>query len=282
MDVIEEKDKLHELIEDWLHHSDHVALVPTMGSLHAGHLSLVELAREHAERVIVSIFVNPTQFDREADYDAYPRSLEKDCLRLRKLNVDAVFAPQLDGIYPFGLEDAARVVVPSLKDDFCGARHPGYFDGVTGVVARLFALVQPDVAIFGQKDFQEQLIVRRMAEDLNFPTRIITAPTVREDDGLAMSSRNQYLSDDDRATAAKLYATLSDIAGELQHGQRDYSALEQQARTQLEDAGFDVDYVAVRRAEDMQVPDRDCDEIVVLAAATIGGTRLLDNVVVTI
>ena len=282
MEVIEAKDELHELIEDWLHHSDHVALVPTMGNLHAGHLSLVELAREHAERVIVSIFVNPTQFDNGADYDAYPRSLEKDCLRLRKQNVDAVFAPPLEDVYPFGLEHAAQVVVPQLKDDFCGARHPGYFDGVTGIVARLFALVQPDVAIFGQKDFQEQLIIRRMAEDLNFPTRIITAPTVREDDGLAMSSRNQFLSDTERGTATELYATLSDIAAELQDGQRDYAELESSGRARLTDAGFDVDYVAIRRAENMQTPDRDCDEIVVLAAATLGNTRLLDNVVVTI
>ena len=282
MQVIEAKDPLHELIEDWLHHSDHVALVPTMGNLHAGHLSLVELAREHAERVIVSIFVNPTQFDNGAEYDAYPRSLEKDCLRLRKLNVDAVFAPGLEEVYPFGLEDAAQVVVPSLKSDFCGARHPGYFDGVTGVVARLFALVQPDTAIFGQKDYQEQLIIRRMAEDLNFPTRIITAPTVREDDGLAMSSRNQFLTEDQRTTAPELYETLSDIAAELQDGQRDYAELEAGGRTRLADRGFDVDYVAIRRAENMQSPDRDCDEIVVLAAATLGNTRLLDNVVVTI
>ncbi|MDJ0916252.1 MAG: pantoate--beta-alanine ligase [Woeseiaceae bacterium] len=282
MDVIEEKDELHELIEDWLHHSDHVALVPTMGNLHAGHLSLVELAREHAERVIVSIFVNPTQFDRVEHFESYPRSLEKDCLRLRKMNVDAVFAPQLDGIYPYGLDDAARVIVPSLKDDFCGARHPGYFDGVTGVVARLFALVQPDVAVFGQKDFQEQLIIRRMAEDLNFPTRIITAPTIREDDGLAMSSRNQFLSDEERAAAPELYAILSDIASEVQDGQQDYAALEEEGRSRLGEAGFDVDYVAVRRAENMQTPDRDCDEIVVLAAAMMGETRLLDNVVVTI
>ena len=282
MDVIEEKDELHELIEDWLHHSDHVALVPTMGNLHAGHLSLVELARENAERVIVSIFVNPTQFDNADDYDAYPRSLEKDCLRLRKLNVDAVFAPQLDGIYPFGLEDATRVIVPSLKDDLCGARHPGYFDGVTGLVARLFALIQPDVAVFGQKDFQEQLIIRRMAEDLNFPTRIITAPTVREDDGLALSSRNQFLTDDERAAAPELYAILSDLAEEVQDGQQDYAALEETGKSRLKEAGFDVDYVAIRRAENMQVPDRDCDEIVVLAAAMMGETRLIDNVVVTI
>ncbi len=282
MEIIEDKKGLHELIEDWLHHSDHVALVPTMGNLHAGHLSLVEIAREHAERVIVSIFVNPTQFGAGEDLDAYPRSLEKDCLRLRKIGVDAVFAPSVDEIYPFGIDEATTVLVPGIKDDFCGASRPGHFDGVTSVVARLFALVQPEVAVFGQKDFQQQLIIRRMAEDLNFPTRIITAPTVREDDGLAMSSRNTYLSDDERQVAPMLYRALEDAAQSLQDGQRDFASLEREAREQLDAAGFAVDYVAIRRAQDLQSPDRDCDEVVVLAAATLGRARLIDNLVVTI
>lgn len=282
MEIIEDKKGLHELIEDWLHHSDHVALVPTMGNLHAGHLSLAELAREHAERVIVSIFVNPTQFGASEDLEAYPRSLEKDCLRLRKLNVDAVFAPSVDEIYPFGIDEATTVLVPGIKDDFCGASRPGHFDGVTSVVARLFALVQPEVAVFGQKDFQQQLIIRRMAEDLNFPTRIITAPTVREEDGLAMSSRNSYLSEDERQIAPLLHGSLAEIAQDLQDGQRDFTALETGAKERLSEAGFVVDYVAIRRAEDLQTPDRDCDEVVVLAAASLGRARLIDNLVVTI
>ncbi|MEM9402932.1 MAG: pantoate--beta-alanine ligase [Pseudomonadota bacterium] len=282
MDVVEHKDELHEIIEDWLHHSDHVALVPTMGNLHAGHLSLVELAREHAERVIVSVFVNPTQFGEGEDFDEYPRTLEKDCLRLRKLNVDAVFAPSIDEVYPFGLQHATRVAVPHLANDFCGSSRPGHFDGVTSVVSRLFALVQPDVAVFGQKDYQQQLIIRRMTEDLNFPTRIITAPTVRDDDGLAMSSRNSYLDEQQRAAAPRIYETLSRIANELLSGKENYLQLEEVGAAELTAAGFDVDYLAVRRAEDLSDPDRDSDELVVLVAATLGPVRLIDNVIVTI
>lgn len=282
MDVVVRKDELHEIIEDWLHHSDHVALVPTMGNLHAGHLSLVELAREHAERVIVSIFVNPTQFGENEDLDQYPRSLEKDCLRLRKLNVDAVFAPEIDEVYPFGIRNAARVTVPHLRDSFCGAARPGHFDGVTGIVSRLFALIQPDVAVFGQKDYQQQLIIRRLTEDLNFPTRIITGPTIREDDGLAMSSRNQYLGEDEREIAPALYATLSELAEAVQDGNREFETLESEGLATLAEAGFEVEYLAIRRAEDLQPPNRDCDEIVVLAAASLGKARLIDNVVVTI
>lgn len=282
MDVIETKSGLHELIEDWVHHGDHVALVPTMGNLHAGHLSLVEVAREHAERVIVSIFVNPKQFAADEDLDDYPRSLEKDCLRLRKLGVDAVFAPAVSEIYPFGVDEAAKVLVPGIKDELCGASRPEHFDGVTSVVARLFALVQPDVAVFGQKDFQQQLIVRRMTEDLNFPTRIVTASTVREDDGLALSSRNTYLSEAEREVAPELYASLQRIASAVQDGQRDFDALARQGEHELAEAGFTVDYFSIRRAQDLQTPDRDCDEIVILAAAMLGKARLIDNVVVTI
>ncbi len=282
MDVVEHKDELHEIIEDWLHHSDHVALVPTMGNLHAGHLSLVELAREHAERVIVSVFVNPTQFGEGEDFDEYPRTLEKDCLRLRKLNVDAVFAPNVEEVYPFGIDNATRVAVPHLANDFCGASRPGHFDGVTSVVSRLFALVQPDVAVFGQKDYQQQLIIRRMTEDLNFPTRIITGPTVREDDGLAMSSRNAFLGDEERKVAPRIHETLSRIANELQSGKENYAQLEEVGAAELSAAGFDVDYVAVRRAEDLAEPNRDSDELVVLVAASLGSTRLIDNMIVTI
>jgi pantoate--beta-alanine ligase len=282
MDVIETKSGLHELIEEWVHHGDHVALVPTMGNLHAGHLSLVEVAKEHAERVIVSIFVNPKQFGADEDLEDYPRSLEKDCLRLRKLGVDAVFAPAVSEIYPFGVEQAATVLVPGLKDDLCGVSRPDHFDGVTSVVARLFALVQPDVAVFGQKDFQQQLIIRRMTEDLNFPTRIVTASTVREDDGLALSSRNSYLSESERQLAPELHASLDAIASAVQDGQRDFDDLMKQGRRSLEDKGFDVDYFEIRRAQDLQTPDRDCDEVVILAAVVLGKARLIDNVVVTI
>jgi len=282
MQVVSTRDELRELLEEWRHHGEHVALVPTMGNLHAGHLSLVELAREHAERVVVTVFVNPTQFGEGEDFDDYPRTLKRDTQRLRKCEPDALFVPGVETVYPFGIDKATLVSVPGLTKNFCGASRPGHFDGVTTVVARLFALVQPDVAIFGQKDYQQQLVIRHMTEDLSLPIRIITAPTVREPDGLAMSSRNQYLSETERAIAPELHRALQSIGSELQNGKRNFDELEQDALERLKAAGFVPDYVAIRRAENLEVPDRDCDEIVVLAAAHLGKARLIDNIVVTI
>lgn len=282
MEIIQDKQTLQELLEGWRHHNDHVALVPTMGNLHDGHLSLVDLAREHAERVIVTVYVNPTQFGEEEDIDEYPRTMERDTRRLKKIGADVLFTPDDDTIYPFGIEEATVVSVPGLTQNFCGASRPGHFDGVTSVIARLFALMQPDVAVFGQKDYQQQLIIRHMTEDLSLPIRIITAPTVREDDGLAKSSRNQYLSDEERTVAPKLFQVLDAIGHDLQNGKRNFEELEKRAAKELKAAGFQPEYVAVRRAQNLAPPDRDCDEIVVLAAAVLGKARLIDNVVVTI
>ena len=280
--VIHTKQQLAEQIVEWRHNDEHIALVPTMGSLHAGHLSLVELAREHAERVVVSIFVNPTQFGKDEDYEQYPRTLELDKRRLKTATADMIFAPDVATLYPFGLDKATTVSVPGLTENFCGATRPGHFDGVTTVVARLFAIVQPDVAVFGQKDYQQQLVIRRMAEDLSLPITIITGETVRNDDGLAMSSRNSYLSDEERAVAPVLYETLSYVGQELQSGRRNFEKLEALAGERLTAAGFDVDYFAIRRALNLEVPDRDCDDLVVLTAAQLGAARLIDNVVITI
>jgi len=209
--VVHSKQELEEHLAEWSRHDDHVALVPTMGNLHAGHLSLVKLAREHAERVVVSIFVNPTQFGESEDFDQYPRTLERDTRKLKTSGADLIFAPDVETMYPFGLKDATTISVPRISENFCGASRPGHFDGVTSVVARLFALVQPDVAVFGQKDYQQQLVIRHMSLDLNLPVAIITGATVREEDGLAMSSRNQYLSDSERSTAPVLYEVLSAV-----------------------------------------------------------------------
>lgn len=280
--VVHSKQELAEHVKEWRHNDEHVALIPTMGSLHAGHLALVELAREHAERVIVSIFVNPTQFGEGEDFDKYPRTLERDTLRLKATAADMIFAPEVDTVYPFGIENATTISVPGLTENFCGASRPGHFDGVTTVVARLFALVQPDVAIFGQKDYQQQLVIRRMVEDLSVPVAIITSATIREDDGLAMSSRNAYLTDEQRPTAAMLYEQLSAVGEELQNGRRNFSELEDTAKASLQEAGFKVDYFAIRRALNLEVPDRDCDDLVVLAAAELGDARLIDNIVVTV
>ena len=282
MVVVHSKDELSEHLAEWRHNDEHIALVPTMGNLHAGHIALVELAREHAERVVVSIFVNPTQFGDGEDFDEYPRTLKRDQQRLKSTSTDLIFVPDVETIYPFGIDSATTISVPVLTDNFCGTSRPGHFDGVTTVVARLFSLVQPDVAVFGQKDYQQQLVIRRMTEDMNLPITIITSETVREHDGLAMSSRNNYLSEEQRAVAPRLHQVLSSIGTKLQAGDREFSDLELAAARELSDSGFDVDYFAIRRAENLEAPDRDCDDLVVLAAAHLGDTRLIDNIVVTV
>lgn len=282
MQVIRSKEELREILAAWRHHDEHVALVPTMGNLHQGHVSLVDLARQHAERVVVSVYVNPTQFGPGEDFAEYPRTFERDTRRLRKVRADVLFAPDDAAVYPFGFDVATIISVPGLTENFCGASRPGHFDGVTTVVARLFALVQPDVAVFGQKDYQQQLVIRHMAEDLSLPIRIITAPTVRETDGLAMSSRNAYLTDDEHQVAPGLHRVLRHIGEQLQNGKRDFGSLETAGRNALTEAGFRVDYLAIRRAQNLAEPDRDCDELVVLAAVFLGKARLIDNEIVTV
>ncbi|NNF40817.1 MAG: pantoate--beta-alanine ligase [Woeseiaceae bacterium] len=282
MMVVTSHAELVEQIAEWRHNDEHVAFVPTMGNLHAGHLALVELAREHAERVVVSIFVNPTQFGADEDFNDYPRTLEVDKRRLKTAAADLLFMPDVATVYPFGVQNATTVHVPGITENFCGASRPGHFDGVTTVVARLFALVQPDVAVFGQKDYQQQLVIRRMVEDMSLPVSIITSETVRDEDGLALSSRNSYLTEEQRAIAPEIYRALSAVGEELQNGRRDFSDLEARANTRLRKAGFDVDYFAIRRAANLDTPDRDCDELVVLVAAELGAARLIDNIVVTV
>lgn len=281
MDVVSDKAELSELLTEWRRAGDHIALVPTMGNLHAGHTSLIDQAREHAERVVVSVFVNPTQFGPNEDFDEYPRTLDRDTRRLRKVRADVLFVPDVETMYPFGLEQASKVSVPFLADKFCGSHRPGHFDGVTSVVTRLFAIVQPDVAIFGLKDYQQQLVIRRMTEDLHIPIRIVSAPTVREDDGLAMSSRNSYLSEEARATAPEMFKALNRAADEIRQGETDFDKLEGLLMNTLSDKGFQPEYAAIRRANDLSRADSSTAELVILAAAMLGETRLIDNVLVT-
>ena len=282
MQVISDMAELRDVLEGWRANGEHIALVPTLGNLHQGHISLVDIARRHAERVVVSVYVNPTQFGEDEDFDDYPRTIDKDTRRLKQVQADVLFIPDDETVYPFGHDCATVIAVPGLTENFCGASRPGHFDGVTTVVARLYALVQPDVAVFGQKDYQQQLVIRYMTQDLTLPIRIVTADTVREDDGLAMSSRNQYLSDEEREVAPQLFETITAIGEKLKSGERDYAALEAQASTSLSEAGFVVDYVAIRRAENLRSPDRELDELVILAAAQLGKARLIDNTVVSI
>ncbi|MBT8096884.1 MAG: pantoate--beta-alanine ligase [Woeseia sp.] len=280
MEIIEDRDELREILNVWRRAGEHVALVPTMGNLHEGHLSLLALAREHAERVVVTVFVNPTQFGEGEDFDKYPRTLERDKIHLKRANVDILFVPAVETIYPFGTNAATSVTVPVLTEELCGLQRPGHFDGVTSVVSRLLSMVQPDVAVFGQKDYQQQLVIRRMVADMHLPTEIICGPTLRDEDGLALSSRNQYLTEEELKVAPQLYLALQDIGKELQSGNDDYAALEQQATKTLEKSGFKPEYVSIRRAENLGEPDRETDKLVVLAAAQLGNARLIDNIVV--
>lgn len=280
MQVISSVEVLREQLAEWRRAGDHVALVPTMGNLHEGHLSLVQVARQHAERVIVSIFVNPTQFGADEDLDRYPRTLERDKRLLKRAKADLIFTPDIDTMYPFGIENATSVMVPVLSEELCGAFRPGHFDGVATVVSRLFGLVQPDAAVFGQKDYQQQLVIRRMVADLSMPTEIFTAPTIREDDGLAKSSRNQYLTDDERLVAPCLHASLSRIAEQLESKNLAFASLESEAMKRLEEAGFRPEYVSIRDAADLGEATPSADEFVVLAAAWLGEARLIDNVLV--
>ena len=254
-----------------------VAFVPTMGNLHEGHLSLVRAARELADQVVVSIFVNPMQFGAGEDFDSYPRTLERDSALLADAGLDLLFAPTVATMYPTPPDRQTRVEVPGLSDILCGATRPGHFVGVATVVCKLFNMVQPDVAVFGRKDFQQLLVIRRMVADLALPVRIVGIDTHREPDGLAMSSRNGYLKPDERRIAPALHAALADTAGLLRLGAADIAALEIQAAERIDAAGLRTDYVAIRRAADLQPPGPDDRDLVILAAAYLGQARLIDN-----
>ncbi len=268
------------LVHAWQKAGEKVALVPTMGNLHAGHASLMEIARRRADRVVASIFVNPTQFGPGEDYASYPRTLRADAACLRAGGVDAVFVPAVAVMYPGGEAGRTTVSVPGLSTDLCGAHRPGHFDGVASVVLRLFNIVRPDVAVFGEKDYQQLVLLRWMARDLFLDLRIVGGATVREADGLAMSSRNQYLNATERRIAPALHAVLLQCRQQLLDGSRSWGVIERRARRQLEAAGFHPDYVAIRAARDLAPPVAGTRELRVLAAARLGRTRLIDNVAV--
>ncbi|CAB0151667.1 Pantothenate synthetase [Pseudidiomarina piscicola] len=254
-----------------------LALVPTMGNLHEGHLKLTDLAQQHADQVVTSIFVNPLQFGANEDLDSYPRTLEADCQALAERGVDAVFAPQVKDVYPRGLEAQTFIDVPSTSEILCGASRPGHFRGVATVVAKLFNMVQPDLAVFGKKDYQQLQVIRLMAQDLSFPIEILGMPTERAEDGLALSSRNNYLSSSERQTAPRLYQVLQQTAVAISNNG---TAIEQalaEARIALQDSGFRLDYLELRRQADLQPASQADSAKVLLVAAYLGRTRLIDN-----
>ena len=272
MDIIHSVTRLRER----LRHEPNNVFVPTMGNLHEGHIELIRIAKPRAACTVVSIFVNRLQFGPREDFDRYPRTLERDSTRLREAGVDVVFAPDENEIYP---EPQTFVVEPSdLQHILEGAHRPGHFRGVATVVLKLFNLVMPRSAIFGKKDYQQYLVLRDMVRQFALPIEIIPAETVRAEDGLALSSRNAYLSTGQRREAPRLYQLLREAQAEIAAGARDFQRIELHSMSQLADHGWQPDYVAVRRHADLRVPQAGDRELVVLAAARLGGTRLIDNV----
>lgn len=273
---------LRRQVREWRMAGERIALVPTMGNLHAGHLTLVRQAREIADRVVVSIFVNPLQFGEGEDFASYPRTMQQDSAALDDAGADLLFAPSVDEVYSRPQELQTKVEVPGLSDILCGASRPGHFVGVATVVCKLFNMVQSDVALFGQKDYQQLMVIRHMADDLCIPVEIIGVPTVREEDGLAMSSRNGYLTAEERKQAPELYRIMQETAKSILSGERDYAGLERKSWQALEKSGFSPDYYYVRRANDLSEPNAADQSLVIVAAAYLGKARLIDNLQVSV
>jgi pantoate--beta-alanine ligase len=260
-----------------------IGFVPTMGNLHQGHLSLVDTAKEQSDIIVVSIFVNPTQFGPNEDFDSYPRTFDEDCDKLKAHDTDIVFAPQVDEVYPGFAQNRAKpnltsVHVAELGKNHCGASRPGHFDGVTTIVSKLFNMVRPDIAVFGQKDFQQLAIIRRMVQDLNIPVEIIGAPILREDNGLAMSSRNGYLSQAEKDQAAGIQRVLQWAKEQLETHKLSFDHVEQSAVKQLTEQGFRVDYFNIANAQTLQVAETSDKDLVILVAAFLEKVRLIDNI----
>jgi len=271
---------LHAFLATWRMRGERIALVPTLGNLHAGHYSLVELAREHADVVVASVFVNPTQFGPNEDFARYPRTPDADAAGLAASGCDALFMPAVEEMYPYGAANTVRVSVPGF-DMLEAAVRPGHFDGVATVVAKLFNLVRPDVAVFGRKDYQQLLVIRRLTRDLAYPIEIVDAPTLREANGLAMSSRNQYLDVEQRQSASVIHATLQSMREAVRAGQ-ELAEIESEAEASLREAGFQPDYAVIRRADDLGVPAKgESGSLIGLIAARLGSTRLIDNFLLT-
>lgn len=278
MEIFTKIEELKVAVREWRRGGQVIGFVPTMGNLHDGHLSLINMARQRADKVIASIFVNPLQFGEGEDYSNYPRTEDRDRVLLDKNGCGALFMPAVTELYPEGGLPVTIVEVPGLSNILCGAHRPGHFRGVTTVVAKLFNLVEPDLAVFGEKDYQQLVIIRRMVEDLCFPVEIVPAPTGREDDGLAMSSRNQYLTESDRQTAPALYRELDRAARAVGDGDREFGKLCDRAVAALWEEGFRPDYFEIRRASDLADVGPEDKDLVIVAAARLGKARLIDNV----
>ena len=278
MHTISTIEALREVRREWQLAGKRIGFVPTMGNLHAGHLSLVAEAKKHADIVVVSIFVNPLQFGADEDLDNYPRTLEQDSAQLAAMGVDVLFTPTVKAIYPRGLEQQTFVEVPGISYMICGASRPGHFRGVATIVSKLFNMVQPNSAFFGEKDYQQLQVIKAMVTDLSMNLSIHGIPTMRHDDGLAMSSRNGYLTKQERSLAPLVYIAISRIKAEIELGRRDFMQMIEQENAMLAVAGFKPDYIEIRDAFTLQPASFEAKELVVLIAAFLGKTRLIDNI----
>lgn len=282
MQIVSDIPVLRELRRQWQVNSQIIAFVPTMGNLHQGHLNLVREAKQHADIVVVSIFVNPMQFGPGEDLDAYPRTLQRDAKLLEELGVSLLFTPKVSDIYVRGLEQQTFVEVPGISYMICGASRPGHFRGVATIVCKLFNMVQPNLAFFGEKDFQQLQVIKAMVSDLSMNLKILGVATTREEDGLAMSSRNQYLNQEQRSKAPQLYKQLQIIVTAINKGRRDFLLLSEEAKSALISYGFSPDYIEIRAADTLLPPGHEESKLVLLAAAFMGKTRLIDNIQIDI
>jgi pantoate--beta-alanine ligase len=282
MQVFHHIQSLRSALQSARQQGKRIGFVPTMGNLHQAHLELVKIAQAESDVVVASIFVNRLQFGLNEDWDRYPRTLDADILKLRSVGCDFLFCPDEKEIYPNGMDEQTRVIVPSMAQLLCGASRPGHFTGVTTVVSKLFNIVGPDLAVFGLKDFQQLAIIRRMVEDLCLPLRILAGDIFREADGLAMSSRNGFLQPEERPCANVLYQALCDAAASIQQGERDFIAIEQTAKARIQAAGFRVDYFSVCHSKHLTPAACDDTQLTILGAMYTQGARLIDNISLTL
>ena len=282
MKTIHTLNELRQILADERAHGKKIGLVPTMGNLHAGHIALVQQAKENADIIVSTIFVNPLQFSAGEDLDKYPRTLQADQEKLEAVGCHYLFVPSEEEVYPDGREKQTMVEVPDVSDLYCGASRPGHFQGVATIVCKLFGMVQPDLAIFGAKDYQQLFVIRKMTKDLSLPISIQGSPIVRNEHGLALSSRNGYLSEEELSAATALNKTLKVTAQAIEEGNTDFDTLVETAQLQLEDAGFKRDYFVIARQSDLLAASQGDTQLVILAAAYMGAARLLDNQVINL
>ena len=280
MKIITTKNAMRVLSDSFHKRDEYIAFVPTMGNLHPGHMQLVEKAETLAPKTVVSIFVNPLQFGENEDMDSYPRTMERDQQLLELGNVDILFSPTREEIYPDETLNKEVIEFPELSDVLCGASRPGHFSGVAVVVKHLFEIVQPDVAVFGEKDYQQVLVIKKLVQEYKLPVEIVTVPTQREIDGLAMSSRNGYLSEQERQIAPLSYKTLCQACDQIKAKADSFAGIEQQASELLTKAGFKPDYFSICHADDLSEPKAGETRLVIVAAAYLGKTRLIDNILI--